>query len=132
MVETATRIKSLSEIKQLVRKFVRHLQPEVRVDRVILFGSYVNGKPNEWSDVDIAVISDDFAKFNFWEQIQFLAQRQWREFSLLEVHPYTLKDYRRASHLTFLGEIKRTGKVIYARRKRRRNDKGRRTKDEGK
>jgi predicted nucleotidyltransferase len=119
MVETTAKVKSLSEIKQLIRQFIPRLQPEVRVEKVVLFGSYVNGKPNAWSDVDIAIISNDFRKFNFWEQAHFLTQRQWREFSLLEVHPYTLNDYRRASHLTFLGEIKRTGKVIYTRRKRR-------------
>ncbi|MBM3128462.1 MAG: nucleotidyltransferase domain-containing protein [Chloroflexi bacterium] len=119
MAETTTQVKSLSEIKQLIRQFIPRLQPEVRVEKVVLFGSYLNGEPDEWSDVDIAVISNDFGKFDFWEQARFLAQRQWRDFSLLEVHPYTLRDYRRASHLTFLGEIKRTGKVIYTRRKRR-------------
>lgn len=119
MAETATRIKSLAEIKQRVRRFIPRLEPEVRVEKVVLFGSYVNGKPNQWSDVDIAVISNDFGKFKFWEQDRFLALRQTREFSLLEVHPYTFRDYQRASHLTFLGEIKRTGRVIYTRRKRR-------------
>jgi predicted nucleotidyltransferase len=112
-------VKSLAQVKRLVRRFVPRLEPKVRVEKVVLFGSYVNGKPNEWSDVDIAVISNDFAKLNFWEQARFLAQRQAHEFSLLEVHPYTLKDYQCASHLTFLGEIKRTGKVIYTRRHRR-------------
>lgn len=119
MAKTATRIKSLAEIKQHVRRFIPRLEPEVRVEKVVLFGSYVNGKPNRWSDVDIAVISNDFGKFKFWEQDRFLALRQTREFSLLEVHPYTFGDYQRASHLTFLGDIKRTGKVIYTRRKRR-------------
>lgn len=130
MAETTTRVKTLSEIKQLVRRFISRLQPEVRVEKVVLFGSYVNGKPHAESDVDIAVISNDFGKFDFWEQARFLAQRQWREFSLLEVHPYTLEDYQRASHLTFLGEIKRTGKVIYTRRKRhtKKKDKGRKMK----
>lgn len=125
MVETATQVKSLSEIKQLIRRFIPRLQPEVRVDKVVLFGSYINGKPDGWSDVDIAVISNDFGKFDFWEQARFLAQRRQSEFSVLEIHPYTLKDYQRASRLTFLGEIKRTGKVIYTRRKRRTKNKAR-------
>jgi predicted nucleotidyltransferase len=119
MVETAAKVKSLTEVKQLVRRFIPRLEPEVHVEKVVLFGSYVNGKPDEWSDVDIAVISNDFSRMNSWECSRFLAQRRARQFWDLEVHPYTLKDYGRASHLTFLGEIKRTGKVIYTRRKRR-------------
>jgi predicted nucleotidyltransferase len=30
------------------------------VNEAYLFGSYVNGIPNEWSDIDLAVVSENF------------------------------------------------------------------------
>ena len=32
----------------------------IHIDKIILFGSYARGNANEYSDIDIAVISDDF------------------------------------------------------------------------
>jgi predicted nucleotidyltransferase len=32
----------------------------VHFKRVILFGSYARNTPHEWSDVDLALVSDDF------------------------------------------------------------------------
>ena len=42
------------EIKSYVEKIKKRYNPQ----KVILFGSYANGKPNEDSDVDLLVIMD--------------------------------------------------------------------------
>lgn len=42
----------LSNIKKLAEKIAEHFQPE----KIILFGSFAYGKPNEDSDVDMLVI----------------------------------------------------------------------------
>lgn len=101
------------DIKRIIKEFVARLEPEVRVKKVILYGSYAGGRPDEWSDLDIAVISDDFKKMNPFKQAEFLALRKKGCDSRLEPIAFTLKEYETASHLTFLGEIKRTGKVIF-------------------
>ena len=101
------------DIKRTVKEFVAKLEPEVSVKKVILYGSYAHGRADEWSDIDIAVISDDFKKINPFKQAEFLALRKKGCDPRLEPLAFTLKEYKTASHLTFLGEIKRTGKVIY-------------------
>ena len=100
-------------IKRIVKQYVDQLQPEIRVDKVILFGSHARGTAHEWSDIDIAIISNDFKKMKPIERIEFLAVRRIGCDSALSPLAYTLDAYENASHLDFLGEIKRTGKVVY-------------------
>ncbi|TVL99854.1 MAG: hypothetical protein CV087_16550 [Candidatus Brocadia sp. WS118] len=39
----------------------------IKVEKAILYGSYVSGKEHTCSDIDIAVISPDFGKDRFEE-----------------------------------------------------------------
>jgi uncharacterized protein len=44
-----------------IKLFVKELENEkLRISKVFLFGSYAKNQENEWSDVDLAVVSDDF------------------------------------------------------------------------
>ena len=43
-----------NQINQVVETIVKNIQPE----KVILFGSYANGNPNEDSDLDLLIIKD--------------------------------------------------------------------------
>lgn len=42
------------DISEITKKIAENINPE----KIYLFGSYANGKPNEDSDLDIAVIDD--------------------------------------------------------------------------
>lgn len=106
-------VKTEANIKRIVQQFVDALKPKVRVQKVILYGSYAHGNPQEWSDIDIAVISDDFKRMSQSKRIELLAKAHMTSDSSIEPIAYTLEEYNNASHLTFLGEIKRTSKVIY-------------------
>ncbi len=105
--------KTAVDIKRIIEEYAARLQPEVRVVKVILFGSHARGTAGEWSDIDIAVISNDFKRMKPLERIEFLAMRSKGCDVDLSPLPYTLDAYEHASHLDFLGEIKRTGKVVF-------------------
>ncbi len=50
-----------NDIINLIRKFaIEAGKDNIAIDSIFLFGSRVNGNSNEYSDIDIAVISDDF------------------------------------------------------------------------
>lgn len=49
----------------------------IHLDRAILFGSYARGRTNQWSDIDIALVSREFQGIGFYD-------RQ-------KVNPYILK-----------------------------------------
>lgn len=104
------RIGNLKEI----RRFIKRVKRDIDIEKVILFGSYAEGKQREWSDIDLAVISDDFKKMNHFERMVYLGKLAWWADAVsVEAFGYSLDEYKNATKLEFLGEIKRTGKIIY-------------------
>jgi predicted nucleotidyltransferase len=56
-------------IQQIIAFLKQQLEKKgLRVDRVVLFGSYAHGEPHKDSDLDIAVISPDFEKMGLYER----------------------------------------------------------------
>src|SRR3990170_2591534 len=54
---------SQGELKRLIANLVNDLEGHrIRVERVVLYGSYAQGRPREFSDVDLAIISPSFAR----------------------------------------------------------------------
>lgn len=101
------------DFKSIATEIAKRLEPQVRLQKVVLFGSFARGNAHEWSDIDFALISNDFQKMSHSQRIAFLVTKLKGIDSRIEVLTYSLDEYEIASHLTFLGEIKRTGQVIY-------------------
>lgn len=97
-----------------IKSFINLLKDNIEIEKVILFGSFVKGEQKKWSDVDLAIISDDFEKMNFHKRLVFLGMIAWyAKTTEIEALGYTLDEYKNATKLDFLGEIKRTGKIVY-------------------
>ena len=43
----------------------------IHINKAILFGSYAKGTFNEWSDIDIALVSDNFQGNRFLDKAEF-------------------------------------------------------------
>ena len=51
------RILSREEALQLVRRYKQVIAPRFNNQvKVMMYGSYAKGSPNQWSDIDVAVI----------------------------------------------------------------------------
>ena len=103
-----------TDVTDAIDEFVRLLTCGIRVEYIVLYGSYVNGTPNEWSDFDVAVISPDFEGRAMWERQRTIA---WLDVSCdRRISPigYPTSEYRNPGRHSFLGEIIRTGRVIYS------------------
>ena len=76
--------------------------------KAIVFGSYVKGTSNEYSDIDLAVWSNKFndAYFTIMENVAPLR----RTFKNIELHPFILED--NSENNPFIKEIENTGVVI--------------------
>lgn len=100
MAEIAdTVIRSLERFLAAVRK-VR------RIQAAYLYGSQAQGMATEWSDIDVAVISPDFAEDLFQERLVLMrlaAQVDDR----IEPHPFRPADFTPTAPL--VSEIRRTG-----------------------
>jgi predicted nucleotidyltransferase len=76
---------------------------------VILFGSYVNGTPHEWSDIDIAVIMNGF-QGDWWKTASMLVGLKCDVSVDIEPHLMDISD----DPSGFVRHIIETGEVIYS------------------
>ena len=54
------------QIKNLIEKYISALEKEdFHIEKAFLFGSYSKGKADEWSDIDIALVSKTFEGVRF-------------------------------------------------------------------
>ncbi len=99
------------EILEITYDYINRLQKHIKVDKVILFGSYAKGTYTNDSDIDLAIFSDAFANMTRIDGLTFLLM-QALEYSIdFQPQPYTLKDYLEKDGFT--NEIIETGVEIY-------------------
>ena len=90
----------------MINKFVEACrQKEILFNKVILFGSVANGKAHEDSDIDVALVSDQFTgnPFSDWHLLSPINIR----FAEIEPHPYSSEYFELGD--PFIEEIKKTG-----------------------
>jgi len=51
-----------------IKEFIKKLNTDFKISKVILFGSRASGKFNKNSDIDLIIVSSDFEKMNFLER----------------------------------------------------------------
>ena len=55
-----------SKVRDIITRYLNQLEKHnIHIQKLILFGSYSTGKADEWSDIDIALVSDDFEGVRF-------------------------------------------------------------------
>ena len=100
---------SKDRLDQIIDGFISRLTSEIDVEEVILFGSYAQGNPKEYSDIDLAIISDWFREKPHIESMQYLSRLAADYNSLVEALPFTLEEYKNLDKRTFLASIVKSG-----------------------
>lgn len=66
------------DIKRVVDRLRASLEKVgIRVNEVVLFGSFAKGTPHKDSDIDLVIISADFRKLDFFERARVLGRAHW-------------------------------------------------------
>lgn len=97
---------------KLIREFVNQLMEIYPIDSVILYGSYARGWQDQWSDIDLAVVSKSFDRYRpqEWRKVRRLAMAVS---PLLDPRIFGLKEFHNFERGDFVHEIRRTGKSIF-------------------
>lgn len=101
---------SENKLTEIINGFIARLKQEIPVKEVFLFGSYANGDPEDYSDIDIAVVSDWFDGKPKIENMQYLLRIAASYNSLIEAIPFTEKEFRNLDNRTLLSRIVKTGR----------------------
>jgi predicted nucleotidyltransferase len=95
---------------ETVRNYANRIEAcGVNLRTVILYGSFAKGTQHEWSDIDIALVSDEFTGFTFDDKKLFPYIGK-DPYIRIEAMTYPT-DYFRESD-PFIEEIKKDGIVI--------------------
>lgn len=82
-------------IQEIINEYLNKIGRQIKLNKVILFGSYAKGEFNENSDIDLAVFSDDFIGMEPIERFRFLflqATEYGVDFQALPFTTIELKD----------------------------------------
>ena len=101
---------SEDQVAKIIRGFIAELKREIPIEEFILFGSYAKGNPKEYSDIDLAVISDWFEGRPRIENMQYLSKIAASYNSLIEALPFTEEEYRNLDKRSFLASIIQSGR----------------------
>ena len=98
------------QIMPLVQRYLQELRAHgIRVRRAFLFGSHARREARSDSDIDLAVVSDDFTGDRFADRRRIVPLRRAID-SRIEPIPFDLRTFSRGGIL--VDEIKRTGVII--------------------
>lgn len=106
-------VKTKAELEAIVQQYIQKLRDHhIRVEKVIVFGSYGRGTATEQSDIDLAFISSDFDRYNLFQRQMILASCRPRlvRTDVLGYSPAML-DKRRQSPL--IQQILSEGKSVF-------------------
>ncbi|MBM2815480.1 MAG: nucleotidyltransferase [Ignavibacteria bacterium] len=82
-----------NEIIQIIKKFVFEAKADnITIEKAVLFGSYAKGTNHEFSDIDLAVVSNDFEGIRFYDNRKLSHSKLIASIDL-ETHPYRPEDF---------------------------------------
>jgi len=96
--------------KQAIRKvkqFAQIVREHLPVCDVLLYGSYAEGRPRRYSDIDVAVVVDEYRGDLLGMKARLFRLRRDID---VRIEPLLLE--RKHDPANFLAEIVRTGRVI--------------------
>lgn len=94
-------------IMNIVQRYVERVCQNYKIEAIILFGSYAKGTEHEDSDIDIAIITDDFNNDIFDEELN-LKKLRWEIDLRIEPHLIRIEDYKNVT-TPFIQEVIDTG-----------------------
>ena len=99
-------------VRQIAKRYADVVCEQLSPKAVILFGSYANGNPHEYSDIDIAIVFDGYN--GDWYDTAVLLQRLRRgvdDDTPAGIEPHMMDETSDPSG--FLEHVKKTGEVIF-------------------
>ena len=94
------------DILKSINEYVEEIRKHYNIVAIILFGSYAKGTEHKDSDIDIAIVSEDFD--DIYDSMADLMGMTWDIDARIEPHPIKKKDFDEESNY-FVKEIIDTG-----------------------
>ncbi len=99
------------QVLGIIERFRKSLTEHgLKVDNIVLYGSYFTGHYHEGSDIDLVVISKDFEGKGFLERVDMMLDALAEVFKPIEAYPMTPDEYENGDSMIAL--FARDGEVV--------------------
>ena len=105
-------VRSSADAERIARRAVEEARKHIPVTDALIFGSYVEGTPHEWSDIDLAIFSP---AVDTWDlKTRLAVNRAIRKAVDLAVEPhfFGMEAKRNARPSNFAGHVLEVGKRV--------------------
>jgi len=92
----------------IVQKYAKTVRSRFDCQKIILFGSYAKGNPDKDSDIDVAIVFDDY-KNKMDRQVELMKLTRKID-TRIEPHPFREKDFNISNPL--VNEIVNYGMIV--------------------
>ncbi|MFH0729359.1 MAG: nucleotidyltransferase domain-containing protein [Pseudomonadota bacterium] len=100
-------------IIEITNRFLKGIEARgIKPIKLILYGSCAAGTNREGSDIDIAIISDDFIGKSYWERIDILSEVIYEIFAPIEAVALTQDEWAQGE--SFVADFIREGEILFA------------------
>ena len=101
------------QLNSLINDYISKLKGKISIEQIILYGSYAKGNANEWSDIDLYIVSKDLPenelKGSNGFKLDCIVGKFDPRLEVLGINPNQLKD---PIEKNFFEEVKIKGTVI--------------------
>jgi len=99
------------EIYSIISEYKKRLELSgVKINKIMLYGSYASGRANEESDLDLVIVSDSFKDMDLWERLSFLGRIRAGIRKPMEILGLTKEEFESEYGDMFMeGEVKSKG-----------------------
>ncbi len=105
----------IDPIKETIINFF--IEKNIQIDKIVLFGSYSNGTPNDDSDIDLLIFSNAFETKNIFQKAKATDGLEWilvKKFKKpFDILYYAISEWENSNSL-IITEAKKTGIILYS------------------
>ena len=97
-----------SQLKPIIRRFRAELEKMgIRIEHVMLYGSHATQSAQDGSDIDLIIISPDFAPYNQRERLEMLGIAAARILESVQANGFTPQEIEKRQLMPFWDQIVR-------------------------
>jgi len=97
----------------VAEKFAEKVANEFHPRQILLFGSYLRGTQQEWSDIDIAILFDKDNEPENWWKAAVRMYKIRREINNFDIEPHLWEYPEKNDPADIACQVMKTGKVLY-------------------
>ena len=92
-----------NKVTRIIKKYLLEIEKNnIRLDEAYLFGSYAKGNYNDWSDIDIVIVSDSFTGNRFMDKEKIRRIKTKVDFN---ISPFPIRTSDFSKDNLFINEI---------------------------